>query len=157
MWLEMEQSGGEIMFFIGTYSHNLDDKSRLILPSKLREKLGGTVYVSLGLDKCLAVYPEEVFEQMAKQLSTVSSLNAENRSYKRIFFSSSYQCDVDKQGRIQLTKDSLEKCNIKKDVMIIGVEDHIEIWDKEKFYQMEEENEAAYESNAAKIFESKGE
>ena len=145
------------MFFFGTYNHNLDDKSRLTLPSKLREKLGGTVYITLGLDKCLYIYPEETFNKLAEELSKYSDFNQDTRGYKRTFFSNSYPCDVDKQGRIQLTKDSLEKCNIKKDVMIIGVEDHIEIWDKERFYQMEEENEAAYENNAAKIFESKGE
>lgn len=145
------------MFFIGTYIHNIDEKARLIMPSKLRDKLGGTVYVSLGLDKCLAVYPEEIFEEKAKQLSSLNSMNAENRAYKRTFFSNSYQCDIDKQGRIQLTKESLEKVGIKKDVIIIGVEDHIEIWDREKFYQIEEESEASYEENAAKIFESRGE
>lgn len=145
------------MFFIGTYIHNLDDKSRLILPSKLREKLGGTVYSSLGLDKCIAIYPEEVFEKMVVQLNQISSMNPENRSYKRTFFANSNQCDIDKQGRIQLSKESLEKCGIKKDVVIIGVDDHIEIWDKNKFYEIEEANEDSYESNASKIFEGRGE
>ena len=61
------------MFFIGTYNHSLDEKSRVILPSKLREKLGGTVYITLGLDKCLAVYPEETFENIAAKLSAVTA------------------------------------------------------------------------------------
>ena len=124
------------MFFIGTYNHSLDEKSRVILPSKLREKLGGTVYITLGLDKCLAVYPEETFENIAAKLSKISDYQSDNRGYKRTFFSNSYQCDVDKQGRIQLTKDSLDKCFIKKDVVIIGIDDHVEIWDREHYEEM---------------------
>lgn len=141
------------MFFIGTYNHSLDEKSRVILPSKLREKLGGTVYITLGLDKCLAVYPEETFEAIASRLSKISDYQSDNRGYKRTFFSNSYQCDVDKQGRIQLTKDSLDKCFIKKDVVIMGVDDHVEIWDKEHYEEMSRINDENYESNAAKLHE----
>lgn len=140
------------MFFIGTYNHSLDDKSRVILPSKLRDQLGTRVYINLGLDKCLAVYPVETFEKMVTQMSSQSLLNPQIRQYKRTFFANSYECIIDKQGRIQLTKESLEKCSIKKDVVIIGIDDHVEIWDKERYLSIEEENEASYEENAAKLF-----
>lgn len=147
-------SGGKwgiVMFFIGTYNHNLDEKNRVTLPSKLREKLGPTVYITLGLDKCLAIYPEETFVQIATNLSKASSLENDNRGYKRTFFANSYECDVDKQGRIQLSKELCDKCLIKKDVVVIGVDDHVEIWDKEAFKQMSEVNDSNYESNASKI------
>ena len=81
---------GRVMFFIGTYNHNLDEKNRVTLPSKLREKLGPTVYITLGLDKCLAIYPEETFVQIASNLSKASSLENDNRGYKRTFFANSY-------------------------------------------------------------------
>ena len=141
----------EIMFFIGTYNHSLDDKNRVILPSKLREKLGPTVYITLGLDKCLAIYPEETFGEIVKTLSKASSLENENRGYKRTFFANSYECDQDKQGRIQLSKELCEKCSIKKDVVVIGVDDHVEIWDKEQYTLMSESNDQNYESYASKI------
>ena len=60
----MGRNGGSNMFFIGTYNYNLDDKNRLTMPSKLREQLGAKVYVTLGLDKCLAIYPVETFEKI---------------------------------------------------------------------------------------------
>lgn len=142
---------GDNMFFIGTYNHNLDEKNRVILPSRLREKLGTTVYITLGLDKCLAVYPEETFVQIASTLSKASSLHDDNRNYKRTFFANSYECDTDKQGRIQLSKELCEKCFIKKDVVIIGVDDHVEIWDREQFKLVSQTNDENYESNASRL------
>lgn len=150
-------NGGIIMFFIGKYNHNLDEKNRLIMPSKLRDKLGTVVYVTRGLDKCLAVYPEEVFQKKVEELSSYSTFNPQNRSYARTFFSNSYECEIDKQGRIQLTKDSLEKVGISKDVVIIGNNDHVEIWGITEFNAVQEDGETNFELNASKIYEGKGE
>ena len=141
------------MFFIGTYNHSLDEKNRVILPSKLRErdKLGKKVYITLGLDKCLALYPEETFYQIATNLSRASSLQDDNRGYKRTFFSNSYECEIDGHGRIQLARELCDKCSIKKDVVIIGVDDHVEIWDKTQYQSVSEINDSNYEANASKI------
>lgn len=139
------------MFFIGTYNYNLDDKNRLTMPSKLREQLGAKVYVSLGLDKCLAIYPIETFEKIVSRISSQNSNDPRVRAYKRTFFANSYLCEIDKQGRIQLSKDLLQKCSIVKDVVITGSEDCVEVWDREKYQTLETENEMAYEENAANI------
>lgn len=137
------------MFFIGTYNYNLDDKNRLTMPSKLREQLGAKVYVTLGLDKCLAIYPVETFEKIVSRISSLDSNDPKVRGYKRIFFANSYLCEIDKQGRIQLSKDLLAKCSIVKDVVITGSEDCVEVWDKEKYNALEEVYESSYEDNAA--------
>lgn len=139
------------MFFIGTYNHSLDEKNRVTMPSKLRDKLGATVYITLGLDKCLAIYPEDTFIQIASNLSRASSLQNDNRGYKRTFYANSYECDVDKQGRIQLSKELCEKCSVKKDVVVIGVDDHVEIWDRQQYNEMSEINDGKYEENAQRI------
>ncbi len=139
------------MFFIGTYNYNLDDKNRLTMPSKLRDQLGLKVYVSLGLDKCLAIYPVETFEEKVKVISSLNSNDPQVRKFKRTFFANSYLCEIDKQGRIQLSKDLLEKCSIVKDVVITGSDDCVEVWDREKYLAQEEENESTYEENAARI------
>ena len=139
------------MFFIGTYNYNLDDKNRLTMPSKLREQLGSRVYVSLGLDKCLAIYPVETFEKIVSRISSLNSNDPKVRGYKRTFFANSYLCDIDKQGRIQLSKDLLQKCSIVKDVVITGSENCVEVWDRERYASLEEENESAYEDNASNI------
>jgi MraZ protein len=135
-------------YFIGTYYHSLDEKSRVIVPSKLRELLGANVYINFALDKCLAVYPVETYERMAEKIIKKSSFDKKIRAFKRIFFASTYQCDIDKQGRIQLTKDSLDKSSITKDVVIVGMEDHIEIWDKTTYEQIELDEMENYEDNA---------
>ena len=137
------------MFFIGTYNYNLDDKIRLTMPSKLREDLGVKVYVTLGLDKCLAIYPVETFEKIVSKISSLNSNDPRVRAYKRTFFANSYLCDIDKQGRIQLSKDLLGKCSITKDVVITGAEDCVEVWDKERYASLEEQYEVSYEDNAA--------
>ena len=137
------------MFFIGTYNYNLDDKNRLTMPSKLREDLGVKVYVTLGLDKCLAIYPVETFEKIVSKISSLNSNDPRVRAYKRTFFANSYLCDIDKQGRIQLSKDLLGKCSITKDVVITGAEDCVEVWDKERYASLEEQYEVSYEDNAA--------
>lgn len=139
------------MFFIGTYNYNLDDKNRLTMPSKLREQLGMKVYVSLGLDKCLAIYPVEAFEKIVEKISSQNSNDPKVRAYKRTFFANSYQCEIDKQGRIQLTKDSLAKCSIVRDVVIIGADNCVEVWDRERYKALEEQNELDYEENALNI------
>ena len=145
------RKGGVTMFFIGTYNHSLDEKNRVTMPSKLRDKLGATVYITLGLDKCLAIYPEDTFIQIASNLSRASSLQNDNRGYKRTFYANSYECDVDKQGRIQLSKELCEKCSVKKDVVVIGVDDHVEIWDRQQYNEMSEINDGKYEENAQRI------
>ena len=137
------------MFFIGTYNYNLDDKNRLTMPSKLREDLGVKVYVTLGLDKCLAIYPVETFEKIVSKISSLNSNDPRVRAYKRTFFANSYLCEIDKQGRIQLSKDLLGKCSITKDVVITGAEDCVEVWDKERYASLEEQYEVSYEDNAA--------
>lgn len=139
------------MFFIGKYYHNLDDKSRIILPSKLRDKLGSTVYCTLGLDKCIAIYPEESFLAIVQNLSQLSNLQKDQREYKRAFFANSIECEIDKQGRIQLTKEALEKVGITKECVIIGIEDHVELWDKQKYLDVEANDDANYEVNAAHV------
>lgn len=139
------------MFFIGKYFHNIDEKGRLILPSKLRDKFGSVVYCTLGLEKCLALYPEEGFMHIVKQLQELSYLQKDKRDYKRTFFSNSCECEIDKQGRILLPKDGLNKTYIQKEVIIVGVDDHVEIWDKTRYEEIEKTNDDNYEENASNI------
>ena len=155
LWSHVERKGDWIMFFIGTYNHSLDEKNRVILPSKLRDKLcdkdNPTIYVTLGLDKCIAIYPAETYEAIASRLSKASSLEGDNRGYKRTFFSNSYDITVDRQGRVPLSKELCAKCSVKRDVVIIGVDDHVEIWDRDLYAAMSEQNDENYESYASRI------
>ena len=119
------------MYFVGRHEHSLDDKSRLMLPTRLRDQLKGQLYVTLGLDKCINLYT--------------------NGGFMRIFFSTSQECEMDKQGRILLPRSLQKLASISKDVIIIGNNDHVEIWDKKNYEQVELDQLDLFEENAEKI------
>ncbi len=116
----------------GEYNHSVDDKGRMIVPSKLREQLGISFVVTKGMDKCLYAYPNnewEIFEGKLRQLPTT---NANARLLVRMFLGSAVDCEVDNQGRINIPKTLRDYAGITKDVTVIGVGDKAEIWSKEK-------------------------
>lgn len=139
------------MFFFGTFNHSLDDKSRCTLPTRFRDKLGKKVYVTKGFDHCLNLYPEETFIAMAEKNASLDELSPEERQYRRIFFASSMDYDLDKAGRITLTKDHLSRAGITKEVVLVGNNDHIEIWDRAKFEEADQLQDENYEKNAQMI------
>ena len=83
--------------------------------------------------------------------STLNDFNSAERQFKRLFFSTSFKYEVDKSGRITLTKDHLSRAGIDKEVVIVGNNDHIEIWDKETFEKVDEMQNDNYEANAQSI------
>lgn len=139
------------MFFFGTFRHNLDDKARCTIPTSFRDQLGKVVYGTKGLDNCINIYPEETFMKICNSNSTLNDFNSAERQFKRLFFSTSFKYEVDKSGRITLTKDHLSRAGIDKEVVIVGNNDHIEIWDKETFEKVDEIQNDNYEANAQSI------
>ena len=133
---------GEIMLF-GTYYHNLDDKGRLLLPSKLLTKLTPALYLLKGFDGCVSIYLEDTFSQYIEQLSKKSYLEKESRDVLRIALSSTVELNIDSSNRIQLPIDVLRKYQINKKVVVLGVIDHLEIWDENKWkeYQLQKEDQ----------------
>lgn len=139
------------MYFVGRHEHSLDDKSRLMLPTRLRDQLKGQLYVTLGLDKCINLYTNDAFMKIAEQRSSLNDLSKEERGFMRIFFSTSQECEMDKQGRILLPRSLQKLASISKDVIIIGNNDHVEIWDKKNYEQVELDQLDLFEENAEKI------
>ncbi len=116
--------------FMGEYQHSVDAKGRLIVPAKFREELGECFVVTKGLDKCLFVYPQsewKIFEEKLKQLPLTS---ADARKFVRYFFSGAIECELDAQGRIMIPSNLREYALLKKDIVSIGVNNRVEIWDK---------------------------
>lgn len=141
------------MYFFGRHDHSLDDKSRLMLPTRLRDQLSGQLFMTLGLDRCINLYTYEAFMQIAKQRASLNDLAKQERSFMRTFFSSSIECEMDKQGRILLPKNLQKLVSISKDVVVIGNNDHIEIWDREHYEQVELEQLERFEDDAQTIGE----
>ena len=118
--------------FMGTYGHSIDAKGRVIVPAKFREVLGDSFVVTLGLDGCLFVYPEEEWEDFVKQLKELPG-SKEARKLQRYFMAGAAPCDVDKQGRVLIPSRLRKKVGLDKDVVFVGVMSKIEIWSKERW------------------------
>ena len=136
--------------YFGYYEHSLDDKGRLMIPSKLREGLssGSPLFVIKGFDGCLSIYNESAFSVLCDNLQKLQYESKDNRSYIRNVLSSVVQLNVDKLGRIQIPTLVLAKFNISRQVAVIGVGDHFEVWDLEAYAKYDEENSSRYEEVA---------
>ncbi len=113
--------------FCGEYSHNIDNKKRIILPSKLREQLGENVVMTKSVDKCVALYPIDRWNLFTAKLDALP--DTETRQVKRFLYSAAFETAVDGQGRILVAPNLCEYASLVKSVKVIGVGDHIEIWD----------------------------
>lgn len=119
--------------FVDEYERQLDERGRIILPSKIRGIIGNTVYITQApFDKCLHLYTEEEWETVAEkinQLPTATDRNA--AAFVRVFFGKATSVQVDKQGRVPIAARLLEYAGLSKDVVLVGANTRLEIWDSE--------------------------
>lgn len=118
--------------FMGEYNHTIDGKGRIIVPAKLREELGEEFVVTLGLDGCLFVYPNDEWQSFIKELKNLPG-SKEARQLQRYFLAGAVTCEIDKQGRILIPAKLREQAALQKDVVFVGVLSKIEIWSKERW------------------------
>lgn len=121
---------------MGEYHHNIDDKNRLIIPSKFREELGDKFVITRGLDGCLFVYSITEWNKVMNKLKTLPFTKKDARTFMRFMLSAASICEFDKQGRINLVNSLINYAEIKKECVIIGVNDRLEIWAVEKFNEL---------------------
>lgn len=124
-----------MMGFIGEYNHTVDAKGRVIVPSRFREKLGDEFIVTKGLDKCLWVYEQTEWEAFEKKLAALPTNNEKARKLSRFYLAGATMCEVDKQGRILLPAVLRSFAQIEKDAVLVGNNNHVEIWDKDAWNQ----------------------
>ena len=115
----------------GEYEHTIDAKGRMFLPSKFRTELGERVYVTMGLDGCICIYPTEEWNKFIKKLDEVPSVRA--RHVKRYLCRSAVETDVDAQGRILIPLSHREKAKLGRTVTVIGVDEKAEVWNPDDF------------------------
>ena len=125
---------------IGEYHHSIDEKGRLIIPSKFREEIGTSFVVTRGLDGCLFVYSLVEWERIVAKLKKLPFTKKDARTFTRFFLASATVCQFDKQGRINLVNSLIEYAELKKECAIIGVNDRLEIWALDKFNNLMNEN-----------------
>ena len=121
------------MSFTGEYHHNLDAKGRLIIPAKFRDQLGMEFTVTRSLDGCLAMYAAKEWEILENKLNALPMTNEKARGLKRFLLGSANTCELDKQGRILIPPVLRDKANLDKDITLLGVGDHIEIWNADLY------------------------
>ncbi|PXW88510.1 division/cell wall cluster transcriptional repressor MraZ [Pseudogracilibacillus auburnensis] len=117
--------------FMGEYQHNIDVKGRMIVPSKFREGLGESFVLTRGLDKCLFAYPMDEWRLLEEKLKKLPLTKKDARSFTRFFFSGAVECEVDKQGRINIPQTLRTYSNLEKECVVIGVSSRVEVWSKE--------------------------
>ena len=119
--------------FYGEYNHTIDAKGRLIIPAKYREVLGETFYVTKGLDGCLFVYDKNEWATFEEKLKSLPITSKDARKFVRFFLAGATLAEVDKQGRILVPASLRKYAELEKEVMLLGVGNRVEIWNKEKW------------------------
>lgn len=118
---------------VGEYRHNVDTKGRISVPSKFRDDLGQSFVVTKGLDNCLFAYSKEEWKNLESKLNTLPLTNQEARAFKRFFFSGAAECEVDKQGRVNIPQSLRDYAKLQKDVVIVGLSNRAEIWNNNQW------------------------
>ena len=139
---------------MGEYHHNVDEKYRLIIPSKFRSELGERFVITKGLDKCLFVYSLEEWNKIVQKVKNLQFTKKNVRAFERVFIGGASTIAFDKQGRINITSPLVRYANITKECVIIGVNERLEIWSKEEFEQYMKENEESLDELTEDIFDS---
>lgn len=139
--------------FIGEYNHNIDNKGRLAVPAKFRNKLKKGAVVTKGLDNCLFLYSQEEWEKMAKKFASLPISQAKARAFARHMLAGAMDVTFDSQGRINLPDYLVKFADLKKKTVIAGVFDRLEIWDEETW----EKYKTGTDKDSGEIAEALGE
>ena len=146
------REGGETMFY-GTFTHTLDDKGRVIMPSKFREHLGMTFVMNRGFDKCIAVYTNDAWSRVIEETNAMSSVSSVVRKFKRQLFALASQSTLDKQGRVVVPAELRAQANLSEQVVFVGMGWYFEVWDKDEWerYNLPKEDDLTFEQLAESL------
>jgi MraZ protein len=146
------------MALTGTYTRSLDEKRRLAVPKRLRDEFGEpgleSLYVAPGLDRSLALYAPAAFDLYAKKISEQPTNRADVRNYVRLFYARAEKVEFDAQGRIRIPDRLAELAGLERDVVLLGVHDHAEIWDGKLWDDFLNRHSPEFDAMASQAFES---
>lgn len=138
---------------IGEFHHNLDNKNRLVIPAKLESELGDEVIVTRGFERCLMVYPMSKWETVIAKFSELAITKSDTRKFMRIFLSGATSCKFDSQKRICIPNILKTYANIEKEVVVLGLDDHLEIWSESSYEEFLADNLESFAEIAEKIYD----
>jgi len=140
------------MLLTGTFSRSIDEKLRVAIPKSLREALGcsegGGIYLAPGTDGSLAIYTEEALGQLGRRLAEASPAQQSVRAYMRLFYARAQRVELDRQGRIRIPAELAELAGLSRDVLLLGVQDHLELWNPERWKAYFADKQARYDEIA---------
>lgn len=136
---------------MGEYHHNLDEKNRLIIPSKLREEMGDLFVLTRGLDECLFIYPREEWNRIIEKYQELPNTK-DARNFMRFFLAGATECSFDKQGRISISSPLMRYAELEHECVIIGVNDHLEVWSEDRWEDFMNTNEREFSDIADNLF-----
>jgi MraZ protein len=139
--------------FTGEFHHSIDVKGRLILPSKFRDVLDAPFIITRGLDGCLFVYQQDEWEGIVSKLKELPFTQKKAREFNRFFLSGATECSIDKQGRVNIATPLQQYAGLEKECVVIGVNDRIEIWAKDKWDSFMETNVDDFSEMAEGLFD----
>lgn len=119
--------------FIGEYHHTIDEKGRIIIPVKFREELGNSFIITRGIENCLFVYSEENWAKITNKLNSLPFTKKDARTFNRFFMSGATNVELDKQGRVNISRPLIDYASLIKDCVIIGTGDRLEVWSQESW------------------------
>lgn len=139
--------------FMGAYSHSIDAKGRIILPADFRQELGLAFIITKGLDHCLFLYGQQAWEELAAKLRTLPLAKPEARALSRFFFAGARNLECDKQGRFLVPANLRVYAGLERkgDVVLVGADDRIEVWNKELWHRYCSEVEPDVTAMAASL------
>lgn len=145
------------MALTGTYSRSLDEKHRLAIPRKLRDQFGGDsvkeLFVAPGTERSLCLYSPATFESLAARLAERTSNHADVRNYLRLFYARAEEVSLDRQSRIRIPERLVELAGLQRDVVLLGVHDHAELWERSAWEEFLSGHSAAFDELATRVFE----
>jgi MraZ protein len=137
---------------LGEYDHTIDEKNRLTLPAKFREAFGGGLVLTRGIEHCLTAYPRSQWSEIVEsRLRELDPLSREGRVMQRFFYSGAAEAELDKQGRVMIPAPLAEHAGLGKEVVVAGIRDHLEIWDRAAWREHLAEIEGSAEDVAERL------
>ena len=138
--------------FMGEYHHTIDEKGRLIIPSKFRTELGESFVITRGLENCLFVYSLIEWNKIVDNLKKLPFTKKDARNFTRFFLSGATVCELDKQGRANIPSSLTNFAGLDKDCIVIGVGDRLEIWSETKWEDFFDTNSDKLSDIAENLF-----
>jgi MraZ protein len=147
------------MLLTGTFSRTVDEKLRLAIPKRLRDAMqchsGGVLYVAPGTDRSLAIYGEQAFSRLAEKLAQASPAREDVRAFLRLFYAQAQQVELDSQGRVRIPSELAALAGLEKEVVLLGVQDHLEVWSAGQWQNYLAQKQLHYDEIAETAFDGK--